>query len=97
MNRDAVLQKLTPVMPELRRRFGVQELALFGSAARNEAGAGSDLDFVVSFEGLATFDRFMDLRFYLEDLFDVRIDLVTRNALRPELKTTVEREAVHVP
>ena len=50
----------------------------------------------MAFEGKASFDRFMDLKFYLEDLLRVRVDLVTRDAVRPEMRPQIEREAIHV-
>jgi predicted nucleotidyltransferase len=74
----------------------VEDLAVFGSVARDEAGPGSDVDVLVRFSGRATFDGFMDLKFYLEDLVGLRVDLVTQKALRRELRPEVEREAVHV-
>ena len=78
------------------KRLGVQRLALFGSAAREEATDDSDLDFLVEFTGPATFNCYMDLKFLLEDLFGRRVDLVTRQALRAELRPTVEKEAINV-
>ena len=78
------------------KRLGVLRLALFGSAAREEAGEDSDLDFLVEFDGPATFNCYMDLKFLLEDLFGRRVDLVTRQALRAELRPTVEKEAINV-
>lgn len=71
-------------------------LALFGSVARNEAGPDSDVDLLVTFAAPPTFDRFMDLKFYLEDLLGRRADLVTAAALKPRLKAIVEREAIRV-
>lgn len=81
---------------ELKARFGVRRLAVFGSAVRNELTATSDVDVLVEFEGRATFERFMDLKFYLEDLLRRPVDLVTTNALRPELRPAIEAEAVEV-
>ena len=78
------------------RRLGVKRLALFGSAARNEATGDSDLDFLVEFDGPATFNGYMDLKFLLEDPFARPVDLVTTKALRPELRPAIEREAVDV-
>jgi uncharacterized protein len=96
MDRQAVLDRLTAELPVLRRRFGVENLALFGSVARDQAHEGSDLDLLVTFEGKADFDRFMDLKFTLEDLFGRAVDLVTPDALRPELRPRIEHEAIHV-
>jgi len=96
-DRKTILRLLGHEVPSLRQRFGVKDIAVFGSLARDELHEGSDLDFLVTFEGKPDFDRFMDLKFYLEDVFARPIDLVTKNALRPELRPGIEREAIHVP
>lgn len=77
-------------------RFGVKSLALFGSVARGEERPGSDLDFVVEFEGTATYDRYADLKFFLEDILAHKVDLVVKGALRPRMLRRVERDAVVV-
>ena len=69
---------------------------MFGSVARDEATAESDVDLLAEFEGGATFDRYMDLKFFLEECLGCRIDLVTRDALKPRVRPQVEREAIHV-
>ncbi|AKB26790.1 Nucleotidyltransferase [Methanosarcina siciliae T4/M] len=46
-------------------------------------------------EGQKTFDNYMDLKFYLEDLFGREVDLVTENALRPQLKDIIMKEVVY--
>jgi uncharacterized protein len=76
--------------------FGVSSLALFGSVARDEATEISDLDFLVEFEGSATFDRYMDSKFFLEDLFNKPVDLVTRKSLKSQIIETVLAEAIDV-
>ena len=96
MNRDEILETLRTHRDELRKRFGVKSLAIFGSVARDEAGPDSDVDILVEFEGRATFDRYMGLKFFLEDLLGRRVDLVTRKALKPRLRPYVEQEAIYV-
>ena len=76
--------------------FGVQSLALFGSVARDEATEASDLDFLVEFEGAATFDRYMDLKFFLEDLFEKPVDLVIKHTLKPQIRQAVLAEVIYV-
>ncbi len=97
MNRHEALRLLTRHKTEICGRFGVRDLAIFGSVARNQARPESDVDVLVSFQGRADFDRFMDLKFYLEELLGVSVDLVTENALRPQLRPAINREAIHVP
>jgi predicted nucleotidyltransferase len=74
----------------------MSRLALFGSVARDEAGADSDIDVLVRFDGPATSKRYFGVQFYLEDLLGRPVGLVTDKALRPELRPVIEREAVHV-
>ena len=96
MNREATLRLLEVHKPHLVSQFGVRNLALFGSVARDTATAQSDIDVLVAFDGPATSARFFGVKFYLEDLMGRPVDLVTDKALRPELRPFVEREAVSV-
>ena len=80
----------------LTQRFGVTRLALFGSTARNAATTNSDVDILVSFDSVATSQRYFGVQFYLEDLLGCTVDLVTEKALRAELRPYVEREAIDV-
>ena len=96
MNRQRILDLLSRHKPELARRFGVRDLALFGSSARDTAGEDSDIDILVAFDGPATSHRYFGVQFYLEDLLGRSVDLVSDKALRPELRPYVEREAIHV-
>lgn len=96
MNRAAILKLLSQSKPTLAERFGVMQLALFGSTARDEARPNSDIDILVSFDGPATSERYFGVQFFLEDMLGRPIDLVTDKALRKELRPYVEKEAVHV-
>ncbi len=95
MRRDDVIRLLTEHKQELLQ-FGVKSLALFGSVARDEGHLASDVDILVDLGERATFDQFMDLKFYLEHLLGCRVDLVTRKALKPRLRPYVEKEALYV-
>jgi len=96
VNRNEALAQLTNVKPELKRRFGVSHLALFGSTARDSACTDSDVDILVAFDGPATSARYFGVQFYLEDMFGCPVDLVTEKALRPELRPYIEKEALYV-
>lgn len=78
---------------EIKRRFGVKRIGIFGSHARGEEKATSDVDVLVEFE-VPSFDNFMDLAFFLEDLFGREVDLVTTGGLSPHVAPFVEREVV---
>lgn len=97
MKKKAVLKVLTEQFTEIRQRFGVRRLALFGSTARDEAKPGSDVDVLVEFEGKADSSRYFGLLFYLEDKLGCPLDLLTDKVLRPELRPFVEKDAIYVP
>jgi len=96
MTRSQALKLLAQSKPFLASRYGVTQLALFGSTVRDAARETSDVDVLVDFDGPATSERYFGVQFYLEDLFGCPVDLVTEKALRPELRPYIEREAVHV-
>jgi len=95
MQRDEVLRILGQHQQVLKE-FGVRSLAIFGSVARDEARPDSDVDILVEFDGLVTFDRYMDVKFYLEDNLGTRVDLVSGRSLKPLIRSTVEKEAIYV-
>jgi uncharacterized protein len=95
MDSSHIIAKLSADRDALKN-LGVASLKLFGSAARDVAGAESDADFLVRFDGAPSYDRFMDLKFHLEDALGIRVDLVTEDALRPEMRQSVERDALLV-
>ena len=93
--REDVLARIKGVAPELRT-LAVKELWLFGSAAREELRAGSDIDILVDFVAPVTLFEFARLRRRLESLLGRSVDLVTRDALKPQLREQILREAVRV-
>ncbi|MFQ6034866.1 MAG: nucleotidyltransferase family protein [Sedimentisphaerales bacterium] len=96
MNKEIVLRRLKANAEEIRQRFSVKGLSIFGSAARGELAHGSDVDILVVFDQKATFDLFMDLKFYLEELLGTSVDLVTDKALRPQVRQAIEGEIIDV-
>jgi predicted nucleotidyltransferase len=95
MRKNQIITIIQQHLSEIQN-FGVKSLAIFGSVARNEATSESDVDLLVEFEGKVTFDRYMDLKFYLEDRLAMKVDLVTQKMLKPQIRLTVEKEALRV-
>jgi uncharacterized protein len=95
MKRDEVLSLIRAHRGELEQ-FGVKSLAVFGSVARDEAKPESDLDVLADFGPEPTFKGFMGLKFYLEDLLGIRVDLATPDMLHPMIRDSVLREALRV-
>ena len=94
LTRDQIVERIRARRDELRR-YGVTSLDLFGSFARDEGGESSDVDMLVEFDQVS-FDHYMDLKFFLEDLLGKPVDLVIRRSLKPALRESVLREARRV-
>jgi predicted nucleotidyltransferase len=95
-NREDVIERCRQAEPDIRR-LGVRRIALFGSLARGEANADSDVDLLIEFEPDGkTFDRFLALADLLEQLLGRRVDLVTTEALSPHIGPHILAEAADV-
>ena len=92
-NREEVLGLLRDNR-QVIRSFGVRRLGLFGSYVRGEGRPTSDLDFIVEFDQ-KSFDSYMDLRFFLEELFKRKVDLVLSDSIKPRLRAAILGEAVY--
>lgn len=96
LTKNNTLQVLRKHKDTIYQQFSVNDLALFGSVARNISHENSDIDILVSFNGSADSKKYFGLLFYLEDLFQCKVDLVTEKSLRKELRPFIEKEAIHV-
>ena len=94
MRRDEVLAIIAAHKDELHA-LGVASLSLFGSVARDEARPDSDVDFLVELSRPMGMFKFLDIQYYLEDLFGRKVDLVTFEGLDPRTKDRILRDAVH--
>lgn len=94
---ETVRQRLVAEEPELRRR-GVRHLAVFGSVARGEDRAESDVDLAVEIETGRSFSliRMGDTRLFLEDALRRRVDLAEIDNFRPQVRAAFERERVAI-
>ena len=75
------------------KKYGVKKLELFGSYVKGEQKNDSDIDFLVEFEN-SNFENFMDLVFFLEDLFGRKVELITKGSLSPYIEPYVEKELI---
>jgi predicted nucleotidyltransferase len=91
-----ILALLRQHEPELKKQFGVAKIGIFGSFARGEERLDSDVDVLVTFQkGKKTFDNLMGTKFYLEDLFKRKVDLVTDAALKPLIRDPILQDVVY--
>ncbi len=98
MRREEALRILREHKPELRRRFGVDVVALFGSTVRDEAGTDSDVDVLIEFapDFEASLLDFIRIKHFLSDEMNAQVDLVHRKTLIPELRSVILSESVYV-
>ena len=78
MQRNEAIRTISEHRDELRDKFGVKSIAIFGSTARDEAGPNSDVDVLVEFEQRYTLFHFSRTKFFLEDILHKKVDLAPR-------------------
>jgi len=89
----AILEKHKP---EIQRKFKVKEIGIFGSYTRGKQKEKSDIDVLVEFSEPVGLFEFMDLEEYLQNLFGVKVDLVSRKALKPHIGERILREVIFI-
>jgi uncharacterized protein len=94
LRREEILARLARLRPELAQ-LGIKSVAVFGSVARDEAIASSDLDLLVEFERTPGIFGVLEAQERLEGLLCCRVDLVTKGSLHPRLKDRILAEAVY--
>jgi len=96
LSRNQVMDLLRPLKTEMAERYRVEELALFGSTARQEQGPKSDVDLLVDFAEGATLFDLVGLGMFLEEKLGCPVDLVSRRALRREIRDQALNQAVPI-
>lgn len=88
---ERIIEKIKENIDKIKK-YDVKKIGLFGSYLRNQQNSESDVDILVEFEkdGI-TFDNYMDLKFFLEKLFNNKVDLVIAEDIKPTLKISILR------
>lgn len=94
-NIDEIKRILNEHKDELTSKFKVQQLGIFGSYVRGEQNPGSDLDVLVEFSAPVGFE-FIHLADFLETILSMKIDLTTRDAIKPNRKKYIEQDLIYV-
>ncbi len=80
----------------IRQKYRITELSVFGSYARGEQNENSDVDILVDYDIAPTIIMLVELRDYLSQIFDLKVDIVTKNGLKPRIRERVLAEAVYI-
>lgn len=91
---NSILQKLKERRDEMQTRFSLRRIALFGSHRHGKSTKSSDIDLLIELDH-PSFDHYMDLKFYLEDLFGCPVDLVLADTIKPRIKPIILESAVY--
>lgn len=94
MDKKALKEKIKELKPVLEKKYKVKSIGLFGSFARDEANEDSDIDILVEFSGNIGWE-FIDLKQFLEESLEREVDLVTIEALKPELKEDILKDVMY--
>ncbi|MBN1572034.1 MAG: nucleotidyltransferase family protein [Deltaproteobacteria bacterium] len=94
LSRDSIIKALSGSAGEIREKFGVRKIGLFGSYAEGGEESLSDIDILVEFEK-NTLDNYMDLKVFLETLFNRDVDLVIEDNLKPRLRPKILKEVIY--
>lgn len=81
-------------MGKLKADYSVNQMGLFGSAVRGELTEQSDIDILVDLTE-PTFDHYMDLKFYLQEILKTEVDLVMKDTIKPRLESVINKEVVY--
>lgn len=95
LSKNDILNKLSDLKPILKRDFLVKEIGLFGSFSQDSFTDDSDIDILVEFERPIGW-KFFSLEIYLENIFGRKIDLVTENALKEQIKDRILKQVKYV-
>ena len=93
---DEIKEILKKHKKELKEKYGVKEIGIFGSIVRGEEKGGSDVDILVEFEKPIGFFKFLELEEYLSNLIGRKVDLVSKKALKPYIGKYILEEVVAV-
>jgi predicted nucleotidyltransferase len=93
---DELRQILSLQKQSLRENYQITEIGIFGSYARGEETELSDVDILVDYETAPTFIMLVELRDYLSQLFGLKVDVITKNGLKPRIRERVLAEAIYI-
>ena len=94
MNREFVEEQIKSSKQFLEEQYGIERIGIFGSFARNEQQDTSDVDILIELGKPIGFE-FMKIKYYLEEKLGISVDLVTKNALKPQLREQILKEVIY--
>ena len=93
---DDVIKTLDNYKSEVFKNYDIKKLGVFGSLVRGENSVNSDIDMIVEYNITPDLLKYIELENHLEKILNTKVDLVTKNSIRPELKSDILREVIYL-
>jgi len=93
---DEIREVLLLQKHSLCKNYQITEIGIFGSYARGEETEASDIDILVDYETAPTIIMLVELRDYLSQVFGLKVDIVTKNGLKPRIRDRILAEAIYI-
>lgn len=94
-NKEEILRNLKMLKEEIKIKYRVKSIGIFGSYINNEQTDDSDIDFLVEFEENADLFHYIGLSLFLEERFSKKVDVVSKPALKEELRKNILQEVIY--
>jgi len=95
INKEDILARLKNLKEEIKTNYKVKTIGLFGSYVNNKQKDMSDIDFLVEFEDDADLFHFIGLSRYLEEIFNTKVDIISKPSLKEDLKQRILQEVIY--
>lgn len=95
MNKEQIITKLKQIKPVLKEKYGLTEIALFGSYSRDEATASSDIDLLITFKNPSADSLFFSFDLLQESFGSIPIQIVTRGAIKPRYFEAIKQDLIY--
>ena len=96
ISREDIIKRVRSEKKYLAEKYNVSEIGLFGSFARNEQKKRSDIDLLISFSKVPDLFTYVDIMLYLKEKFGRKVDLISKNALREEIREQILKEVLYI-
>jgi hypothetical protein len=93
---EEIKQILIQHKPNIQKKFKVNELGIFGSYVRGEQNEESDVDILIDYEEAPSLLQLIDLENYLSENIGMKVDVVTKNGLKPKIKQRILADVIYV-
>ncbi len=95
LSKKDILNELKNLKIDLKLKYKVKNIGIFGSYVRNTHSASSDIDFLVEFEDEADLIHLIGLSRYLGNIFNSRVDVISKSSIKEELKPKILKEVIY--